>query len=186
MNKYIHAGICAAIGTVKFVFLKLTKGKKFTYKGINLVSPRTEITVDRNGVLTLGKNLRIRSGAKIRVRKNATVSIGDNFSMSNNCMIVAWEDVRIGKDVQFGPGVLVYDQDHDYRANGGLAAEKYITSPVSIGDGTWIGANSIILRGTTIGNNCVVAAGTVLKGVYPDNVLIYESRETKTKMIARS
>lgn len=185
MNRYIHAAICAAIGSAKLSLLKLTKGKRVTYSGVNLVSPRTEITVDKGGILQLGKNLRIRSGAKVRVRKDAFVSIGDNFSMSNNCMIVAWEDVRIGKDVQFGPGVLVYDQDHDYRASGGLAAERYITSPTSIGDGTWVGANSIILRGTHIGSGCVVAAGTVVRGVYPDNTLIYGSREIRTKSIER-
>ncbi len=185
MNRYIHAGICASIGCAKLFILKITKGKRFTVGGISLISPRTEITVDKGASLNLGKNLRVRSGAKIRVRKNATLYIGDNSSISNNCMVVAWKSIAIGKDVQFGPGVLVYDQDHDYRAEGGMAAEKYKTSPVSIGDGTWIGANAIILRGTEIGKNCVVAAGTIVKGVFPDNVLIYQNREICTRVITR-
>lgn len=133
--------------------------------------------------MCLGKNLRIRSGTKIRSRKNAVVNIGDNCSISNNCMVVAWERIEIGKDTQFGPGVMVYDQDHDYRAEGGLASEKYKTSPIKIGSGTWIGANAVILRGTEIGDNCVVAAGTVVKGIYPNNVLIYQKREICTKVI---
>ena len=185
MNKYIHAAICAAIGVIKISALKIIKWRDFSGGYISLISPRTELTIDKGAKVELGRNLRIRSGAKIRARKNAIIKIGDNFSMSNNCMIVAWQEIIIGKDVQFGPGVLVYDQDHDYRAQGGMSAEKYIMSPVSIGNGTWVGANAIILRGSKIGANCVVAAGTVVKGAYPDNVLIYQNKQVCTKNITR-
>ena len=34
--------------------------------------------------------------------------------------------------------------------------------PISIGDGCFIGANSIILKGTILGKNCVVGAGSVV------------------------
>ena len=183
MNRYLHAGICAGIGIIKCSLLKLERGKDFSFKLPNLISPRTEITVDRLGKLSIGKMFRLRSGAKARVRKNATVKIGENFSMSNNCMIVAWEKIEIGDNVQFGPGVLVYDQDHDYQAPGGLAAEKYKTSPVTIGNNVWIGANAIILRGSEIGDNCVIAAGTVVKGKYPENSLTYQKQETVTRTI---
>ena len=44
--------------------------------------------------------------------------------------------------------------------------------PISIGEGCFIGANCIILKGTVIGNNCVVGAGSVVCGVFPDNVII--------------
>lgn len=183
MNRYIHAFICVVIGVIKFIILKIKKRKRICNYWINLVSPGTEITIDRNGRLTIGKLLRMRSGCKIRVRKNAKVSIGDNFSMSNRCMVVAWEEISIGNNVQFGPGVLVYDQDHDYKAVGGMAAEKYKTSPVKIGNNVWIGANSIILRGTEIGDNSVVAAGTIVKGKYNANSLLYQKKEVIEKSI---
>lgn len=127
----------------------------------------------------------MRSGAKLRVRKTGSVFIGKNFSMSNNCVITSWESIEIGENVQFGPGVLVYDQDHDYAVVGGLKAEKYKTSPIKIGNGVWIGANSIILRGTKIGDNSVVAAGSVIKGVYGSNLVIYNKREINIKTIVK-
>lgn len=183
MNKYLHASICLGIGMFKCGTLKLLRGVDFEFSLPNLISPRTELTQDKGGKLSIGKMLRLRSGAKIRVRKNAVVQIGKNLSMSNNCMVVAWERIEIGDNVQFGPGVLVYDQDHDYNVAGGLAAEKYKTSPITIGNNVWIGANVIILRGTVIGDNCVVAAGSVIKGIYPDNVLIYQKHDTVIRMI---
>ena len=68
-----------------------------------------------------------------------------------------------------------------HRAEGGLAAMKYKTAPVEIGNNVWIGANCVILRGTKIGDNCVVAAGSVIKGEFPANTLIYQKRDTEVK-----
>lgn len=178
MNKYLRATICELISICKFGLLKIEKGRKFNCKMINLVSPLTEVTIDKGGQLRIGNKFRMRSGAKIRVRKNANVSIGKNFSMSNNCVITSWEKIDIGDNVQFGPGVLVYDQDHDLKVPGGLAAEKYKTKPIYIGDGVWIGANTIILRGTVIGENTVIGAGSIVKGKIPANSLVVQKRET--------
>lgn len=177
MNKYVRAAVCAATGLLKTAGLKLGKGTAFNGGFIALISPMTEITVDRGGKLSWGKLIKIRSGSKIRVRKGAICKIGDNFSMSNNCVLTAHESIVIGNGVQFGPGVLVYDHDHDFRAPGGLAAKKYKTAPIEIGDNVWIGANSIILRGTKIGDNCVVGAGSVLKGEYVPGSVIIQKRE---------
>lgn len=182
MNKYIHAGLAEFIGLVKFGWLKLTRGGAVGCSVINLVSPRTEITVDHGGKLSVGKNFKMREDAILRVRKGAAVKIGKNFNMSNRCMITAYESVEIGDDVQFGPDVKVYDQDHDFRALGGLKAQKFKTAPVKIGNNVWIGANCIILRGTEIGDNCVVAAGSVIKGKYGSNLVIYQKRETVGKV----
>lgn len=43
---------------------------------------------------------------------------------------------------------------------------------IKVGNNVWIGLNVTILKGTVIGNNCVIAAGSVVKGEFPDNVLI--------------
>ena len=43
---------------------------------------------------------------------------------------------------------------------------------VKIGNDCWIGAKATILDGTVIGDHCIVAAGAVVKGVFPDNVII--------------
>nr|MBW0026557.1 hypothetical protein [Segatella copri] len=44
--------------------------------------------------------------------------------------------------------------------------------PIVIGEGCFIGANTIILKGTTLGRNVVVGAGSVVCGTFPDNVII--------------
>lgn len=43
------------------------------------------------------------------------------------------------------------------------------SKPIVIGDGTFIAAGVIILKGSCIGKNCVIGAGSVVSGNIPDN-----------------
>ena len=54
------------------------------------------------------------------------------------------------------------------RVGGGL--------PVCIGNNVFIGMNAIILMGTNIGNNSIVGAGSVVKGNFPADQLLLETR----------
>ncbi|MEG1256978.1 acyltransferase [Clostridium sp.] len=179
MKKYIRAGICLIYSLVKFCLIKLFHIKGFRFSALNLVSPCTEIEIGNKAKLLLGKMVRVRSGSKIKVRNGAEIQIGDNTSLNHGCMVISHEKIIIGKGVQFGPNVLIYDHDHDFRAKNGLKELKYKTSPVEIGDNVWIGANVVILRGTRIGNNCVVGAGSVIKDKFADNTVIVQKKETR-------
>ena len=58
-----------------------------------------------------------------------------------------------------------------------LARERYpnahLLGKIKVGNNTIIGMNCIILPNTTIGANCVVGAASVVKGVIPDNSIVY-------------
>lgn len=180
MKKYLRAAICVSYSFIKFCLIKVFHFKDFNFTMINLISPFTEVEVENKSKLVIGKMVRMRSGSKIRVRKCAAMKIGKNTSLNHGCIFIAHERIIMGENVQFGPNVLIYDHDHDYKKQNGLKNLDYKTSPVEIGDNTWIGANVVILRGTKIGRNCVVAAGTILNGEsYADNTLIYQKRDTQ-------
>ena len=83
------------------------------------------------------------------------ITIGDNVLIGGNCKII---------DNDFHP--LPASQ----RVNQKVQDIKMRS--ITIGDGCFIGANSIILKGTTLGKNCVVGAGSVVSGIFPDNVII--------------
>lgn len=177
MKKYIRATVCLASSLVRFSLIKLLKFKTFKFTWLNIVSPFSEIEINGNGALSLGKNLKIRSGSKIRVRKNARLEIGENVSLNHGCIFTCHEYIKIGNDVQFGPNVLIYDHDHDFRKKNGLKELFFKTSPVQIGNNVWIGANVVILRGSKIGDNCVIAAGSIIKGSFNDNSVVIQKRE---------
>jgi maltose O-acetyltransferase len=79
--------------------------------------------------------------------------------------------IVIGTACDIAPGVAFIPGGHamgpaDRRAGEGLA------KPIDVGDGTWIGAHSIILGGVTIGRGCMIAAGSVVTRDVPDNTLV--------------
>lgn len=167
----------------RFSILHLIMGKRFKFNGIQRFSPFTQLFFLNKGKIILGRKIRAHTGTKIRAISGGIINIGDNTSFNYNCMVVALESINIGTGVEFGPNVLIYDHDHDFRAEGGLKANKYTTRPVDIGNNTWIGANTVILKGTKIGSNCVIGAGCIIKGEYPDNSLITQRRETTVKSL---
>lgn len=181
MNKYIKAFFCVPFAGMKYIILKLENRGRFRAAFPAIMSPITEVTVDGKSHLQIAKKLKMHNGAKIRVRKGGTLEIGKNFGMSNGCVVTAYDHIKIGDNVMLGPNVLIYDQDHDYSAEGGVAAMKFKTAPVTIGNNVWIGANTIILRGTTIGDNSVVGGGTVIKGSFPPNSVIVQKRSTEVR-----
>ena len=159
MNKYIKAVFCVPLAAIKYAILKVEHGNRFKASFPAIMSPLTEVTVEGKSELHIGKKLKMHNGAKIRVRKGGKLEVGKNFGMSNGCVVTAYEHIKIGDNVMLGPNVLIYDQDHDYKAEGGVAAMKFKTAPIAIGNNVWIGANTLILRGTTIGDNSVVGGG---------------------------
>jgi maltose O-acetyltransferase len=80
-------------------------------------------------------------------------------------------DICIGNRCDIGPGVEFIPGSH-FIGNALRRAGKGTAKPISIGDGTWIGAKSIILGGVTIGEGCIVAAGSVVTQNIPSNCMV--------------
>ncbi|KAF0200328.1 MAG: galacturonic acid [Bacteroidetes bacterium] len=184
MKRHFNNVVSVLYTLIKFTILKVFHWRTFKFHYIERFSPNTDIYFLGKGTITLGRNVRAHSHVKLRVVGNGVIIIEDNASMNYGCMVTSREYIFIGKGVEFGPNVLIYDHDHDFRNSGGLKANKYKSAPIEIGSNTWIGANTIILKGTKIGSNCVVGAGCVISGEFPDNTLIVQKRTTTTKQIS--
>lgn len=135
-----------------------------------------EFTVTKGGHIDLGYHVCALKNCRFSAH-GGVLKIGDNVGFNTNCIISSHEYIEIGNSVEVGPNVCIYDHDHDLRCEGGVKAGRFVTSPVKIGEGTWIGANVIILRGAQIGNNCVIAAGSIVNGNVPDNSTFIQKRE---------
>ena len=118
---------------------------------------------DRDSSITIGKRCHFRRDLQLRARYGGRLSIGEDSFASSNVSITALEDIVIGRRAKIGNNVVIVDHDHDYR-NGNVG---YKTSPVVVGEGVWIGANAVILKGSRIGDGAVIAAGAVVRGDIP-------------------
>ena len=181
MNKYVRAAVVVPFGAIKICWTKLFHLRNFHGPIVCMISPSTEISIDRGAKLSIGKMFKMRDGAKLRVRKGAECVIGKNTSVNSNNMIACHEKIVIGDGVQFSPNVQIYDHDHDFRHPDGLSANRFKTAPVVIGNNCWIGANTVILKGTTLGDNCVVGAGSIIKGEFPAGTVIVQKCDTEIR-----
>lgn len=175
MRREFNNIISVLYSLIRFTALKICNPQGIQFALVERISPNVVVEVNRGGKLRLGKKIRVHSGCKLKVRNGAVLTIGDEVSVNYNCMFFCRKSIHIGSGTEFGPGVLIYDHDHDYRA--GLKEGKYKESEVEIGKNCWIGANTVILRGTEIGDDCVVGAGSVVKGNLQSGTVFVQKRE---------
>jgi maltose O-acetyltransferase len=88
-------------------------------------------------------------------------SIGDDCFISVQCLIDGSDVVKIGKNVYLAMGVKLITSSHQFgpsrqRAGPGTKA------PITIGDGSWLGASTMVLPGVEIANGCIIGAGSVV------------------------
>lgn len=83
--------------------------------------------------------------------------------------------ISIGKNTTISIDVVFLT--HDFSISKGLkcmgAKESgEFIKPIVVGENCFIGMRSIILPGTELGDNVIVGAGAVVKGAFPDDVVI--------------
>jgi maltose O-acetyltransferase len=79
-------------------------------------------------------------------------------------------EIRIGDDVQIGPGVQLLTPTHPLDAEQ-RRAKWEAAEPITIGDNVWLGGGVVVCPGVTIGPDTVVGAGAVVTTDLPARVL---------------
>lgn len=101
------------------------------------------------------------------------VSIGRRCVIGRGSHIIGHWSIELGDEIQTGPYVYITDQNHSYEATDQpVGWQTPSEAAVKIGSGSWLGANVVILPGTTLGRNTTVAAGAVVRGAFPDFVVL--------------
>lgn len=94
----------------------------------------------------------------------------EGFAFINyNCSILDTSPVYIGDGAFIAPGVCISCAGHGIHPDDRMV---YNTSkPIYIGKKVWIGANTVILPGVTIGDGSIIGAGSVVTKDIPSNVI---------------
>jgi acetyltransferase-like isoleucine patch superfamily enzyme len=95
------------------------------------------------------------------IRKGILCDPGDN----PNVYIQANNGLIIGNNVGFGTGSKVISANHSHTNH----SEHSKSSPITIGDNVFIGANSVLLPGVNIGNNVIIGANSLVNKDIPCN-----------------
>ena len=106
-----------------------------------------------------------------RTEAGPMIAIGDGTNIGRRCTISAANSISMGNHVLIAPNVFITDHNHEYRDINIPIMHQGITTPdgqVSIGDGTWIGINAVIMGNVTVGKQCVIGSNAVLNRAIPD------------------
>lgn len=119
----------------------------------------------------VARTARINGTARINFRNT---SIGDSTWFGAGSQTFSTQDARvsIGARCDIGPQAIFVAGSHKMGDSRRRAGPIGASQPISIGDGTWVGTRAVFLAGSSVGAGCMVAAGSVVRGRFPDNVLI--------------
>ena len=101
------------------------------------------------------------------------IDIGKRCIIGRGSHLIGHWSITLGDDIQIGPNVYITDQNHTYDdPDAPVGWQPPHEAAVSIGSGSWLGTNVVILPGTHLGRNTTVAAGAVVRGTFPDHVVL--------------
>lgn len=102
------------------------------------------------------------------------IHLGRNVEINMNCVFLDCNRITIGDYSGIGPGVHIYTVFHPTQPSERLSGSRLWrsqTAPVTIGRNVWIGGHSVILPGVEIGDGTTVGAGSVVTRSLPANVV---------------
>jgi acetyltransferase-like isoleucine patch superfamily enzyme len=153
-----------------------------------------DVWAQTDNLLALGDAATFRAGTRVQLH-GGTISIGSHTTIRDYCFLDASQggairiggDVEIGQQVAFhavelvqlddkvaaGERVSIFDSDHRHDGSDVKSPDQPIAvTPVVIGSNTFVGANTLVLRGARLGPNGMVAAGSLVRaGEYPGGFL---------------
>jgi acetyltransferase-like isoleucine patch superfamily enzyme len=159
---------------MKLVFKLQSKKVSFhsdiLFKGYPLLQLEkgTTLKIGKNVSFTSrnrGYHLNLQSPMKLMLdKKGAEIIIGDNTRIVGTC-IHAQESIRIGNNCLIAGNCQIVDSSgHELSFDNVKNRIKTLgkTRPIVIHDNVWIGANTFVLPGVTIGEGSVIGAGSIV------------------------
>lgn len=139
-------------------------------------------------------NIVLEAGATVRPYAQiwsggGTVRIGRGSEIGERCRISIANSLEIGEKVLLSPNVYITDCDHEYRNIDVPVIDQGIVQKgqkVSIGEGSYIGINAVIVGDVRIGKHCVIGANSVVTKDVPDYCVAVGSPAKVIKYIERN
>lgn len=161
-------------------------GKKVQIKNLSNINLGCNVTLESYTILDGYAKNKIEVGNNVKFGSYSILSctshlskygkgfkIGNNSSCGRFCEFGSAGGIEIGNDVIMGSYISFHSENHYFNNTSKLIREQGVYSQgIVLGNNIWVGAKVTFLDGVVIGNNCVIAAGSVVKGVFPDNVVI--------------
>lgn len=124
--------------------------------------------------ISIGKNVRIYPGCRMETIDNGEIEIERNVSIAQNFHISSMKErLVIGENTTILGNVFITNIDHEYTQIGKHILEQpLIYKKTFIGENCFIGYGASIQAGTVLGKQCIVGTNAVVRGTFPDYVVL--------------
>lgn len=109
----------------------------------------------------IGRGVVIKPGLHVKYPWKLTV--GDHCRLAENCWIDNLAGVTLKEDVRISQGAYLCTGDYGWSD----PAFGRRVGPITLNDGSWVGARALIAPGVTLGEYAVAAAGSVITRSVP-------------------
>ena len=155
------------------VFSVLAGGAFASFGKRSVVQPPVRLTGE--GRIAIGDDVYIGSGSWLQAladggNDSVALVIGSGTKISGTCVLSAVRSVVLGENVLLARNVYISDHIHSYRDTSRPVHEQGLdkVAPVRIGAGAWLGQNVVVTPGVSIGRGSVVGANSVVLEDLPD------------------
>ena len=142
---------------------------------------RFPITIRGRKYIDFGEGLTTGLGCRFdcfpgKKKNDKKLFFGKNVQINDYVHFVAMESITIGNNVLMASHIFISDNSHgsykgdenDSSPNIPPTQREYATSPITIGDNTWIGEGVAIMPGVSIGKGCVIGSHSIVNKSIPD------------------
>ena len=126
----------------------------------------------RSGSIRLADRVQLRSWTLLK--SSGRLTVGSRGVISFHTTIHCAERVAVGDRVAIAERCTLVDSDHPHDGGDEYFLDKpVLTTPLEVGENSFIGAGAVVGRGARVGPRSVVAAGAVVRGgEYPGGRLL--------------
>lgn len=110
---------------------------------------------------SIGQGVVIKPG--VRVKYPWLLWIGNHSWLGEDCWIDNLAPVQIGNNVCLSQGAYLCTGNHDWSD----PAFGLVVKPITLKDGSWVGAKAIICPGVELEENAIACAGSVISQSIP-------------------
>jgi len=123
----------------------------------------------RDGRLEIGEHSLLEPHVWLTAPERARIRIGAHTYLNIGVMVASVELVEIGDHCMFANGCFITDGSHRFDHPVRPVPWQGFTSkgPTIVGDNVWCGANVVVTTGVTIGERSVIGANSVVTSDVP-------------------
>ncbi len=117
-----------------------------------------------DGRLSIGSQVHFEPGVWLTCQPPARITIGAGSFLNMGVMVAAADQVSIGEHCMFANGCVITDANHRFDQPATPVPWQGFTSkgPTTVGDNVWCGAHVVITSGVTVGERSVIGANSVV------------------------